>query len=70
MDFYLSCENCLRLWPEYGKATIEMRAGAVKTEWEAASSKRRLQDALQAMREHEAEAHQKTSRTYQVRDIA
>jgi hypothetical protein len=70
MDFYLSCETCLRLWAEYGTAIIEMRAGAVKTEWEAASSKRRLQDALQAMREREAEAHQGTRRTHQVRHLA
>jgi hypothetical protein len=70
MDLYLSCEKCLRLWAEYGTATIEMRAGAVRTEWEAASSKRRLRDVLEAMRQHEAEAHQETRRTHQVRDLA
>jgi hypothetical protein len=46
MDFYLSCETCLRLWAEYGTASIGIRAGAVRTEWEAASSKRRVQDAF------------------------
>jgi hypothetical protein len=60
MDFNLSCGICLRLWAEYGAATIELRAGAVRPEREAAGARGRLEDALKAMREHEAEAHYKT----------
>jgi hypothetical protein len=60
MDFYLSCEICLRLWAKYGAATIELRAGAVRPGWEAVSGRERLEEALKAMREHEAEAHSKT----------
>ena|ERR1700693_5512960 len=59
MEFYLSCEICLLLWAEYGAATIELRAGAVRPEREAAGARGRLEDALKAMREREAEAHHK-----------
>ncbi len=59
MDFYLSCEICLQLWAEYGAATIELRAGAVRPQRKAARARGRFEDALKAMREHEAEAHHK-----------
>ena len=68
----LRCAICLRLWAEYGAATIELRARMVKPNQGAARARAtgRLEDALKAMREHEAEAHHETRGMNQALDLA
>jgi hypothetical protein len=51
MAFHFECETCLQLWADYGAATLGNGVKLV--------TKERIEAALEALRDHEAEAHPK-----------
>jgi hypothetical protein len=57
MPAFLTCETCFRLWADYGAAATEVRAGTRDLNLALEAAERR-KIAGEAIRVHEADAHQ------------